>query len=140
MISKKKFIIYTLLVGGTTFLLAGFLLRPISFDSLRNQITIRILSKEGTLIGRGKNQNQTKQDWENVEEYPSFVPEILKIAEDKRFDVHHGVDILAGFNSLYSYFFPREKGEELLLLRCNWYEFKILKFGIILFYCERAWK
>ncbi|TDY73673.1 penicillin-binding protein 1C [Leptospira meyeri] len=109
MISKKKFIIYTLLVGGTTFLLAGFLLRPISFDSLRNQITIRILSKEGTLIGRGKNQNQTKQDWENVEEYPSFVPEILKIAEDKRFDVHHGVDILAGFNSLYSYFFSKGK-------------------------------
>ncbi|MCW7487950.1 transglycosylase domain-containing protein [Leptospira meyeri] len=109
MISKKKFIIYSLLVVVTIFLLAGFLLRPISFDSLRNQITIRILTKEGTLIGRGKNQNQTKQDWENIEEYPSFVPEILKIAEDKRFDVHHGVDILAGFNSFYSYFFSNGK-------------------------------
>ncbi|EMJ89331.1 transglycosylase [Leptospira meyeri serovar Semaranga str. Veldrot Semarang 173] len=61
------------------------------------------------MIGRGKNQNQTKQDWENIEEYPSFVPEILKIAEDKRFDFHHGVDIFAGFNSLYSYFFFKGK-------------------------------
>lgn len=119
MISKKKFILYTLLVGVFISPLAVFLLRPISFDSLRNQTTVRILTKEGTLIGRGKNQNQTKQDWESIKEYPSFVPEILKIAEDKRFDTHHGVDILAGINSLYSYFFLKEKGEVLLLLRCN---------------------
>ncbi|MCG6140456.1 transglycosylase domain-containing protein [Leptospira mtsangambouensis] len=109
MISKKKFILYTLLVGVFISPLAVFLLRPISFDSLRNQITVRILTKEGTLIGRGKNQNQTKQDWESIKEYPSFVPEILKIAEDKRFDTHHGVDILAGINSLYSYFFSKGK-------------------------------
>ncbi|PJZ84648.1 transglycosylase domain-containing protein [Leptospira harrisiae] len=109
MISRKKIILNFLLVGGILFPLAGFLLRPVSIDTFKNQITVRILSDEKTLIGRGKNQNQTKQDWESLNEYPGFVSEIVKIAEDKRFDSHHGVDILAGFNSLRSYFFSEGK-------------------------------
>ncbi|EMY62115.1 transglycosylase domain-containing protein [Leptospira terpstrae] len=109
MISKKKFILYILLGGSVIFPIAGFLLRPVSFESLRNQTTVRILTKEGTLIGRGKNQNQTRQDWESIHEYPNYVPEILKIAEDKRFDYHHGIDLFAGFNSLYSYLFSKGK-------------------------------
>ncbi|WP_244279497.1 transglycosylase domain-containing protein [Leptospira brenneri] len=86
-----------------------FILRPISFESFRNQATVRILTNEGMLIGRGKNKNQTKQDWESIREYPNFVPEILQIAEDKRFEFHHGVDIFAGFNSLRSYIFSKGK-------------------------------
>lgn len=89
--------------------LTGFLLRPVSFESLRNHTTVRILTQEGTLIGRGTNKNQTKQDWESIHEYPNFVPEILKIAEDKRYDFHHGIDVFAGFNSLRSYFFSEGK-------------------------------
>ncbi|EOQ96224.1 transglycosylase [Leptospira wolbachii serovar Codice str. CDC] len=109
MISKTKIVIYILLGGSIIFPIAGFLLRPIYFESLRNHSTVRILTKEGTLIGRGKNLNQTKQDWESIQEYPNFVPEIIKIAEDKRFDSHHGIDPLAGFNSLRSYFFSKGK-------------------------------
>lgn len=109
MISKTKSTIYILLVGSVIIPLTGFLLRPVSFESLRNHSTVRILTQEGTLIGRGKNKNQTKQDWESIREYPSFVPEILKIAEDKRYDSHHGMDVLAGFNSLRSYIFSEGK-------------------------------
>ncbi|WP_407658860.1 transglycosylase domain-containing protein [Leptospira soteropolitanensis] len=86
-----------------------FLFRPVDFESLRNHSTVRIVTEEGTLIGRGRNSNQTKQDWEKIREYPNFVFEIIKIAEDKRFDSHHGVDLFAGFNSIRSYFFSKGK-------------------------------
>ncbi|TGK81454.1 penicillin-binding protein [Leptospira noumeaensis] len=109
MSSIKKYIIYSVLVGFFVIPLTIFLLRPIYFESFQNHTTVRILTKEGTLIGRGKNKNQTKQDWESIREYPDFVPEILKIAEDKRFDDHHGVDVFAGINSLGSYIFSKGK-------------------------------
>ncbi|MCW7479669.1 transglycosylase domain-containing protein [Leptospira kanakyensis] len=109
MSSVKKYIIYSMLVGIFVIPLTVFLLRPISFESFQNHTTVRILTKEGTLIGRGKNKNQSKQDWESIREYPDFVPEILKIAEDKRFDDHHGVDVFAGINSLGSYLFSKVK-------------------------------
>lgn len=109
MIIKKLRIIVILLGVGILLTSAAFLLRPINFESLRNQSTVRILTEEGKLIGRGKNLSQTKQDWQKIREYPNFVLEIIKTAEDKRFNSHHGVDLLAGINSIQSYLFSKGK-------------------------------
>ncbi|XDD53815.1 transglycosylase domain-containing protein [Leptospira sp. WS4.C2] len=109
MIHRKFQQVGILFFGVFCIFVIGFLLRPVFYDSLRKQTTTRFISREGTLIGRGNNENQTKQDWESLKEYPNYVTEIIKIAEDKRFDVHHGIDIVAAFNSIYSYFFSHGK-------------------------------
>lgn len=86
----------------------GFLLRPIDSHVFKKQITTRILTKEKHIIGRSINEIQTKQDWESFDEYPDFVSKIVLIAEDKRFESHHGIDLLALSNSIYSYLFSKE--------------------------------
>ncbi|TGM87139.1 penicillin-binding protein [Leptospira bouyouniensis] len=86
----------------------GYVFRPIDLNVFKKQITTRILSKEKQIIGRSTNDSQTKQDWESIDEYPDFVSKIVLLAEDKRFETHHGIDLLALSNSLYSFLFTRE--------------------------------
>ncbi|MCW7502800.1 transglycosylase domain-containing protein [Leptospira paudalimensis] len=85
-----------------------FVLRPIQIDDFKKEVTTRILSKDGKLIGRTQNHTLSKQDWVPITEYPKFVSEIVCIAEDKRFFSHHGIDPFAIINSLYSFFITKQ--------------------------------
>ncbi|MCW7465886.1 transglycosylase domain-containing protein [Leptospira levettii] len=91
------------LIGGI-----WFILRPIQIDDFKKEVTTRILSQDGRLIGRTQNHNLSKQDWVPLTEYPKFVSEIVCIAEDKRFFSHHGIDPFAIINSLYSFLFSKQ--------------------------------
>ncbi|XDD46034.1 transglycosylase domain-containing protein [Leptospira sp. WS39.C2] len=112
-----------------------FLFRPIQLDDFKSEVTTKILSKEGRLIGRTQNSSLSKQDWVPITDYPYFVSEIVCIAEDKRFFSHHGIDPFAVLNSIHSFLFSHKNrggGSTITMQLVRMYHPQIRTYPIIL--------